>query len=237
MDRTDQKMLGNLLFWLEWVFPHITPFIQAHTCRSHGFIWNWLQLPVFTEPTFVPSTTSSKVNTTPLATITAQVWHWNHFRPWQLLQNLSVREFHLQGTATSLSKITAGRDPCKIPSLFCIPLNHHPASSKAGAPSRSLRHHPRLLRGHSGGEEPVQHDHYLGKKWKEEIRGWLRKIISTFGLGPSPVLGRLGHLHRFFSIICVRTRLQQFYSSWTMLNYIPWGSIWGHNSQTHFSMC
>lgn len=51
------------------------PSFRHTLAEVRGFIMSWLQFPVFTEPTFVPSTTSSKVNTTPLAAITAQVWH------------------------------------------------------------------------------------------------------------------------------------------------------------------
>lgn len=60
------------------MLPHITPF--RHTLAEvMAFIMSWLWFPVFAEPTSVPSSTSSKVNMTPLAIITARLWHQNRF--------------------------------------------------------------------------------------------------------------------------------------------------------------
>lgn len=161
----------------------MTPFVQAHTCRSHDFYYKLALVPVFTEPTFVLSTTSSKVNTAPLAIITAQVWHQNHSDSGSCCKICQSESFTSQALQVPSPKVQqAGPDPCKIPFLFCIPLNHHLATSKAGK-----RHQPRLLRDHSGGEPEQQQDHYLGRNWKEEIK----KNHQHFWAGTSPVLGRL----------------------------------------------
>lgn len=174
MDKMDQKMLGNLLFWLEWVFPYITLFTQAHICRSRSFYyelalvscvyWTHLCAELYKQQNqhdTISNNYSSGLAPKSLLTLAAAAKYVS-----QRVSPPRHSKFPLQ-KCSSQDLI-----PAKSLSLFYIPLNHHLATSKPGAPPRSLRHHPRLLRDHSGGEEPVQQqDRYLGRNWKEEIRG------------------------------------------------------------------
>lgn len=173
----NQKMLEILLFWLEWVFPHTTPFVQAHTCRSHDFYYKLALVPVFTEPTFVLSTTSSKVNTAPLAIITAQVWHQNHSDSGSCCKICQSESFTSQALQFPLQKCSR-QDLTPAKSLFC-----------SASPWIITWPLPRQGRDTTQGFWEITQEENLSSSRIITLEGTgrkkLRKIISTSGLGPA----------------------------------------------------